>query len=59
MFRFTDHVAAILKDYKLCFDIRAMPFVEPAFANLRKSEGDEVHGVAFCMSVASMKKLDR
>ena len=35
-----------------------MRWVEPAFANVRKSPGDEVHGVAFHMTVAAMKKLD-
>lgn len=56
---FPGHKPAVLKDYRLSFDIRAMTYVEPSFANVKLSPGDEVHGVAFCMTVASMKKLDR
>ena len=39
--------------------MKAMHHVEPAFAGLIHSEGSEVHGVAFCMSLDSMKELDR
>ena len=55
----SDHAPAILKDYKLAFNMKAMHHVEPAFAGLIYSEGSEVHGVAFCMSLDSMKELDR
>lgn len=50
---------AILKDYKLSFDIKAMQLVEPAFANVNKASGEEVHGVALCMTGKDMRHLDK
>ncbi len=48
----------MLKDYSLRFDLWALCWVEPSFANLRHEEGAEVHGVAFKMTQEGMKKLD-
>ncbi len=36
-----------------------MPFSEPAFAGLMERQGEEVHGVAFCMTKESGAELDR
>ncbi len=58
-FLFSEHTPAVLEGYRLSFDIYAMPWVEPAFANVCKESGKEVHGVAFKMTVAAMKQLDR
>ncbi|CAH1798738.1 unnamed protein product [Owenia fusiformis] len=55
-----DHVCAILKGYRLSFNVRAFECVEPAYAGIeRGSETDEVHGVAFCGTKESMEELDR
>ena len=56
---FSESTAAILPDHSLAFNIRAMQFVEPSFANLRKEVGKEVHGVAFQMNRKDMEKLDQ
>ncbi len=56
--RFSDSTPAVLKDYRLYFNIRAMKWVEPSFANVKKEDGKEVHGVAVKMTVAGMKRLD-
>ena len=55
----TDSTPAILPNYSLAFNLRGMRLAEPSFANLRKEEGKEVHGVAFQMSRENMEKLDR
>jgi len=42
--------AAILKDYRLAFDIRGNPLVEPSAASARPSKGDLMHGVLYELS---------
>ncbi len=32
--------------------------MEPAYANIVEEEGSDVHGVAFCMTLESVAKLD-
>lgn len=54
-----EHTPAILPNFKLCFTIKAMTYSEPAFASVRKVDGEEVHGVAFLMDAQSLEELDR
>ena len=54
-----DSIAAVVKDYKMVFNIGGTRNVEPAYAGLAESPGDEVHGLAFCMDMESMANLDR
>ena len=54
-----DHAPAVLKDYRLCFNLRGYAYAEPAFANVKRQEGREVHGVAFQMTIKEMRRLDR
>ncbi|ESO93557.1 hypothetical protein LOTGIDRAFT_232618 [Lottia gigantea] len=55
-----DHTAAILKGWKLAFNLSGIPLVEPAYANVTKGDPtDEVHGVAFCMTKDSIEQMDR
>ena len=50
---------ASLNGYKLSFSIRAMKYVEPAFAALEKGdEEDSVHGIAFSFPKDQLKILD-
>ena len=53
------HCAAVLQGYTLAFGMDGLSHVEPGFACLRKAEGDEVHGVAFCMGAESVAVLDK
>jgi len=54
-----DHTRAILKDWELFFNGRAIPKAEPSFAGIRPKKGSEVHGVAFCISKEDLVKLDQ
>jgi cation transport regulator ChaC len=55
-----DHVCAVLRGWKMSFTLPGPAKVEPAYANVIKgAPGDEVHGVAFCMTRASGEELDR
>jgi len=54
-----DSTAAILKDHRMAFNIGGIHHVEPYFAGLVESPGDEVHGLAFKMDMESMANLDR
>ena len=53
------HCAAVLRGYTLAFGMQGFSHVEPGFACLRKAEGEEVHGVAFCMAAESVAVLDK
>jgi gamma-glutamylcyclotransferase (GGCT)/AIG2-like uncharacterized protein YtfP len=55
---YSEHTPAILRGFRLSFDLHAMALVEPAFANVREEDGAEVHGVAFCMDAENVAKLD-
>ena len=55
----SEHCPAILPDYRMAFSLKGMPYVEPSYANIQKAEGEEVHGVAFCMTKESGEELDR
>ena len=54
-----DHVAAVLKDHKLAFNLAGHPLSEPAYAGLMPESGRQVHGVAFCMTKSSGDELDK
>lgn len=54
-----EHTPAVLPNFKLAFTIKAMTYAEPAYASVRKLEGEEVHGVAFLMDEESLEELDR
>ena len=49
-FIISDHTPAILKNYRLSFNLRGGHHVEPAMANIIESPGSELHGVAFCVN---------
>ena len=49
-FQVHDYTPAILKGYKLGFQIHVIPYFEPSFANITESDGSEVHGVLVKLS---------
>lgn len=53
-----DYEVGVVKGYKMCFNIPAMPKVEPTFANATKASEDEIHGVAIKISEEDMATLD-
>jgi len=54
-----EHVGAICKGYRMCFNMPGMNMCEPWFANsVKGSESDEIHGIALCMTEESCKKMD-
>jgi len=57
--RVLDHTPAILSGYRLVFSQQGPQYVEPAYAGLKKEEGSEVHGIAFCMGKESVGELDK
>ena len=58
-FFFSEHTPAILKDYKMEFNLSGVHHAKPAFSGLAESPGSEVHGVAFKMSLESAENLTR
>lgn len=50
--------AAMLADHRLVFDLRGVPFLEPAFASVRSEPGATVHGVVHQIDAAAMARLD-
>ena len=54
-----EHTPAILKDFKMEFNLSGIRHVEPAFSGLAESPGSQVHGVAFKMSLESAENLIR
>ena len=58
--KIVDHVCAVLKGWRMSFNLPGMDKVEPSYANVTEGgAGDEVHGVAFCMTKESGEELDR
>lgn len=53
------YTPAVLKGYKMVFNIPCIKYAEPAFGGLKKEEGGEVHGIAFCMDAESEAQLDK
>ncbi len=53
-----DHTPAVLRGYRLVFNLLSLPHVEPSFANVEEGEeGDEVHGVAFAMDEKAAQRM--
>ena len=59
LYFFSEHTPAILKDFKMEFNLSGVHHAEPAFSGLAESPGSEVHGVAFKMSLESAENLNR
>jgi len=57
--RVSQYAPAVLKGYKMAFTQGGPKYVEPGYGGLKKLEGAEVHGIAFCMDAESEAKLDR
>ncbi len=51
--------AAALSGFRLVFDQRGIPFLEPAFASVVPSPDSVVHGVLYTLEPDSFIKLDR
>ena len=54
-----ESVPALLKDYRLAFNLRGFPFFEPAFANVVPQAGACVHGVLHRLTGKQFRRLDR
>lgn len=49
---------ARLPGFELVFNQRGIPWIEPAFANIRSAENSQVHGVAYLLTASQMEVLD-
>lgn len=49
---------ATLPDYRLVFQERGVPIVEPAFASIEPASGDRVHGVLLQLERAAFARID-
>ena len=56
---YIEHTPAILKDFKMEFNLSGIHHAEPAFSGLVESPESQVHGVAFKMSLESFENLTR
>ena len=54
-----EHTPAVLSGYRLVFSQQGPQYVEPAYAGLKREDGSEVHGIAFCMAKESVEELDK
>lgn len=54
-----ESVAACLQDYRLAFNTRGFPWIEPAFANVEYAPGECVHGVLHRLTAEQFARLDR
>jgi hypothetical protein len=54
------HVCASLSGWKIAFTMGGLEYVEPSFADAKKTgdDRDEIHGVALALSAKDMAKLD-
>jgi len=50
---------AILKDYRLAFNLGVGSLCDPAFANVVPSPGDEVHGICIVFDEPDILQMDR
>jgi len=50
--------AGCLQGYRLVFNTRGIPLLEPAFANVEPARGGEVHGVLYRLTADQMGRLD-
>lgn len=49
----------VLEGYRLAFNMPGVPLLEPSFASVEPSEGDEVHGVVFTLDWPGWVKVCR
>ncbi len=54
-----ESVAGCLKDYRLVFNTRGFPWLEPVFANVEPAPGAAVHGVLHRLTPSQLARLDR
>ncbi len=54
-----ESVAGCLQDYRLVFNTRGFPWIEPAFANVEAAPGCRVHGVLHRLTKEQFARLDR
>jgi hypothetical protein len=54
-----ESVGGCLKDYRLAFNTRGFPWIEPAFANVEHAPGAFVHGVLHRLTAEQFARLDR
>ena len=54
-----ESVAGRLKDYRLAFNTRGFPWIEPVFANVEYAPGEYVHGVLHRLTEEQFARLDR
>lgn len=54
-----ESVAGRLEDYRLAFNTRGFPWIEPAFANVEHDPGACVHGVLHRLTEEQFARLDR
>ena len=48
---------AILKNYRLAFNVIGIPLIEPSFASVAKAQGSEVHGLLVSLDLIEFLKL--
>ena len=53
-----ESVAGSLKDYRLVFNTRGFPWIEPTFANVQYAPGECVHGVLHRLTPEQFARLD-
>ena len=46
-----------IRDYRLTFNVAGLPFFEPAFASVTRSEGEETHGVCYSITKEEFRYL--
>lgn len=51
--------AAVLQDYRLCFDVPGLPLVEPSAASVRPAKGRLVHGVLYTLTDEDFEQVSR
>ena len=50
--------AAVLPGHRLVFDVPGLPLVEPSFASVTRDPEARVHGVAWALPPADLRRLD-
>ncbi len=53
-----ESAAGRLEGYRLAFNTRGIPWVEPAFANIASAPGKAVHGVLHRLTARQLRRLD-
>lgn len=58
-FRYLKATKAQLSGYRLCFNVRGIPIVEPCFANIKEDIDGTVSGVLYKLNWSDWKRLSR